>query len=89
MKDIVNLIMATIYKMPPKKYQYKDIVAEIDQDVLVASLNISRLRLFLLVEEVLDVFCDQGKVTFDDGFYQTVPEKIPPQFNDGCNGFEK
>ena len=83
LQDVVNLTVAVLYKYAPRKYTFNDVVSAVDKYMQGTSLNLSRLRYFLLIQDLLNVYEERGFVKLQNGIYETDITKMPFSFHDG------
>lgn len=83
LQDVVDLTVAVLYKYAPRKYTFNDVVSAVDKYMQGSSLSLSRIRYFLLIQDLLDVYKERGFVKLQNGIYETDTTKMPFPFNDG------
>ena len=83
LQDVVDLTVAVLYKYAPRKYTFNDVVSAVDKYMQGSSLSLSRIRYFLLIQDLLDVYEERGFVKLQDGKYETDITKMLFPFNDG------
>lgn len=83
LQDVVDLTVAVLYKYAPRKYTFNDVVSAVDKYMQGSSLSLSRIRYFLLIQDLLGVYEERGFVKLQNGIYETDITKMPFPFNDG------